>query len=312
MNARRLTVTGLPLLAVLVFSQQVETARQVPPGPPPGQPVRPAAPAAQAVAPRTPLSALPPAGAGQTRQELGKILGYYSPNLARVLAMDPLLLQNAAYLEPYPELVAFLGQHPEVTRNPSYYLAEFRPSYERPADRDTEVLRMWSSMFEGFAIFMVFGTVTGALIWLVKTLVDYRRWYRLSKVQTEAHNKLLDRFTANEELLGYINTPSGRRFLESAPIMLDGAGSMSSPLKRILWAVEIGAVLACGAGGILVARYNVPAELSQPLFVVGVFAASLGVGFIVAAVASFLISKRLGVLDPAASGTGRIDVPPAV
>ena len=93
--------------------------------------------------------------------------------------------------------------------------------------------------------------------------------------------------------------------------MLDGAASVSSPLKRILWAVEIGVVLACGAGGILIARYNVPAELSQPLFVVGVFAASLGVGFILAAVASFLISKRLGVLNPTASGTGRTDAPPA-
>ena len=312
---RRVKVCALLALAVFAWSGTAECARQVAaaPGQPARQGIQPqvASPAAPAVR-RAPVSSLPPAGAEQTREQLGKVLSYYSPNLARVLAMDPLLLQNAAYLEPYPELVTFLGQHPEVTRNASYYFAEFRLNYEPPPSRDTEGLRMWRSMFEGFAIFMVFGTVTGALIWLVKTLVDYRRWYRLSKVQTEAHNKLLDRFTANEELLGYINTPSGRRFLESAPIMLDGAGSVSSPLKRILWAVEIGAVLACGAGGILVARWNVPAELSQPLFVAGVFAASLGVGFIVAAVASFLISKRLGVLNPAAAGTGRIDVPPAV
>ncbi len=312
MNVRRSIVAGSLAVAVFAVSQQAEGARQVQAVP--GQPARPAMPAAQAIPPvasRVPVSSIPPIGAEETREELRKVLGYYSPNLGRILAMDPLLLQNAAYLEPYPELVVFLAQHPEVARNASYYFANFRPDYSTPPDRDTQVFRMWSTMFEGFAIFLVFGTVTGALIWLVKTLVDYRRWYRLSKVQTEAHNKLLDRFTANEELLSYINTPSGKRFLESAPIMLDGAGSVSSPLKRILWAVEIGAVLACGAGGILIARYNVPSELSQPLFVAGVFAASLGVGFIVAAVASFLISKRLGVLDPTASGTGRTDAPPA-
>jgi len=311
MNVRRTMVAPLLALALFTFANAAESARQVQAAP--GQPARPAPPAGQAVtpvAPRVPVSSIPPVGADETREELQKVLGYYSPNLGRILAMDPLLLQNPAYLEPYPELVVFLSQHPEVSRNASYYFANFRPDDDTPPDRETQVFRMWNTMFQGFAIFLVFGTVTGALVWLVKTLVDYRRWYRLSKVQTEAHNKLLDRFTANEELLSYINTPSGKRFLESAPIMLDGAGSVSSPLKRILWAVEIGAVLACGAGGILVARYNVPSELSQPLFVVGVFAASLGVGFIVAAVASFLISKRLGVLDPTASGTGRVDAPP--
>jgi hypothetical protein len=310
MNVRRFAVAGSLVLAVLAASQQAECARQAQPGA--GQPARQVAPPAAASAvPHVPVSPVPPAAADETRKALRKVLSYYSPNLGRVLALDPLLLQNASYLEPYPELTLFLGQHPEVTRNPTYYLSDFRPDYYMPPDRETRILNMWEGVFAGLGVFLAFSVVTGTLIWLVKTLVDYRRWYRLSKVQTEAHNKLLDRFTANEELLGYINTPSGKRFLESAPIMLDGAASISSPLKRILWAVEIGVVLACGAGGILIARYNVPPELGQPLFVVGVFAVSLGVGFILAAVASFLISKRLGVLTPSASGTGRIDAPPA-
>jgi hypothetical protein len=311
MNVRCLTVAGSLVLAVLAVSQQAESARQAQPAP--GQSVRQAAPPVPAagVSARVPVSSLPPAAADENRKALRKVLAYYSPTLGRVLAMDPLLLQNAAYLEPYPELVVFLNQHPEVTRNAAYYFSEYRSDFYTPPDRDEQVRRMWGSLFGGFALFAAFSVVTGVLIWLVKTLVDYRRWYRLSKVQTEAHNKLLDRFSANEELLSYINTHSGRRFLESAPIMLDSAASIASPLKRILWAVEIGVVLACGAGGILIARYNVPPELAQPLFVIGVFVVALGVGFILAAVASFLISKRLGVLDPPAAGTGRIDAPPA-
>jgi hypothetical protein len=308
---RRLNVAVLLVLALFALSLPAESARQAQPGP--GQPGRPSAPLAQAAvpAPRGAVSSLPPEAADQTRKALHKVLSYYSPNLSRILALDPLLLQNGAYLEPYPELVVFLGQHPEVTRNAAYYFSEYRSDYYTPPDRDTQIVRVWSRMFEGFFIFVGFGIVTGTLVWLVKTLVDYRRWYRLSKVQTEAHNKLLDRFTANEELLAYINTPSGKRFLESAPILLDAAASIASPLKRILWAVEIGVVLACGAGGILLARANIPADLAQPFSVAGIFVASIGVGFILAAVASFLISKRLGVLSAAASGTGRIDAPPA-
>ena len=39
-------------------------------------------------------------------------------------------------------------------------------------------------------------------------------------MQYQVHNKLLDRFTSNEDLLAYVQTPAGRRFLESAPIPL--------------------------------------------------------------------------------------------
>ncbi|HJX29810.1 MAG TPA: hypothetical protein VJ885_18055 [Thermoanaerobaculia bacterium] len=34
------------------------------------------------------------------------------------------------------------------------------------------------------------------------------------------HNKILDRFNTTEQLLEYIRTPAGSKFLESAPIPL--------------------------------------------------------------------------------------------
>jgi hypothetical protein len=43
----------------------------------------------------------------------------------------------------------------------------------------------------------------------------------LSKVQTEVHTKIVDRFTANDDLLAYIQSPAGSKFLESSPIHLD-------------------------------------------------------------------------------------------
>jgi hypothetical protein len=209
-------------------------------------------------------------------------------------------------------LIAFLQQHPEVARNGADFLSDFRPSYYREPDHATQVFRMWQSLFQGVAIFMVFGLVTGALAWLVKTLVDYRRWYRLSKVQTEAHNKLLDRFTANDELLAYIATPSGKRFLESAPIMLDtSAASIGAPVRRILWAVEIGVVMVCLGIGIFFARTAVPAEVGLVLFAVSIVVTALGVGFVLASGASYLLSRRLGVLGGAASRqTGDADAQP--
>jgi hypothetical protein len=311
MNVRRALVTAVLVLAASALSRPAECARQVPAAVP-GQAARQVARPAQLVAPAelaAPRAAAEDADA--VRDQLEKLLSRYSPNVGRVFALDPLLLQNAAYLETYPDLVVFLNQHPEVLRNSSYYLAPFRSDFYRTPDRETRTIQMWGAFFAGLAVFSGFLILTGALMWVIKTLVDYRRWYRLSKVQTEAHNKLLDRFTANEELLAYINTPSGKRFLESAPIMLDGTGSMGSPLKRILWAVQVGVVLACAAGGILIGRYAVPPDFGPPFTVAGYLFVALGIGFILAAVASFVISQRMGVLGPASKGAGQTDAPAA-
>ena len=65
-------------------------------------------------------------------------------------------------------------------------------------------------------------------IWLIKTLVDYRRWLRLTKIQTEAHTKLLDRLTSNDDLRAYIQSPSGRRF--PFPSVLEIRRATGSPV----------------------------------------------------------------------------------
>jgi hypothetical protein len=253
-------------------------------------------------APQPSVVYAPSEDAKQTRQALKQVLSRYSPTLARVLALDPQLLQNAAYLAPYPDLAAFLAQHPDVAHNAPYYFGQFEPGYYETPDRDTQMIHMWSGFLGGMTAFLVFCVITGLLVWLIKTLTDNRRWTRLLKTQTEAHNKLLDRFGANEELLAYISSPAGKRFLESAPIELGpAASSVGGPMRRILWATEIGVVLACGGGGLLIARRSLPYDLSQMMWLVAVFAISLGIGFILAAGASYMLSRRMGILGPAVS-----------
>ena len=98
---------------------------------------------------------------------------------------------------------------------------------------------MWRSIGGDIAGFSVFLVITFVLIWAIKTLIEQRRWSRLSSIQTEVHSKLLDRFTSNEELLAYIQTPAGKRFFESAPIPLEaGPRPMSAPVGRIFWTVS--------------------------------------------------------------------------
>lgn len=231
--------------------------------------------------------------AQRTRDEMSQLLERYPPSLRTVLSVDPSLLGNQPFLATYPALVGFLNAHPEVAHNPSFYI-------------DAPVLRFrggpaaqaWKDVMSDFVIVANFGMAVGLLGWLIRTLVDYRRWNRLTSTQAEFHTKLVDRFTANNDLLAYIQSPAGTRFLQSAPIALDaGPRSMGAPLGRILWSVQGGVVLIAAGIGLWVVSGQVGDDGAQPLHALGVIGVALGVGFAVSAIISFVISRRLGLIE---------------
>jgi hypothetical protein len=241
------------------------------------------------------------ADAEQTRERLRQLLERHPPSLADVLRLDPTLLTNTDYLAPYPELAAFLTEHPEVAHNPAFYIGTPQGS---PWERDPRagVMRMWEEVMQGLMILCVIGVITGVLVWLVRTLVDYRRWLRLTRIQTETHTKLMDRLTSHEDLLAYMQTPAGRRFLESAPIALDAASRpLGAPLSRVLWSVQAGAVLGLGGVGMLFVSRRAMPEVGEGLWTIGVLALALGAGFLVSAVVAYLLASRLGLFDTRAS-----------
>lgn len=246
--------------------------------------------------------------AAETLQQLELLLSRYPPALGRVLKLDPMLLGNPEYLSSYPALADFLARHPEVGHNPTYFLSFVRGAgdYSPPPEPRSESAMLWQQMMEGIAVGLVFLTVMGTFAWLVRLLVDYRRWSRLAKVQSDAHNKLLDRFTANDELLAYIRTPAGSRFLESAPIALDpGHRTIGAPFGRILWSIQAGVVLAAGGLGLQFVSTRVADKVSEPLFALGVLGLALGAGFVISAVIAYALSRRLGLFEPAAAGSER-------
>jgi hypothetical protein len=242
--------------------------------------------------------------ANETREEFEGLLKRMPPAVGRVLRLDPSLLRNQAYLAPYPALGNFLQQHPEVVNNPGYYLENVRielwhpPS---PRDRQNDAVNLWRNAIEGFTILIAFIVVSSGVLWIIKTVLDWRRWTRTSRVQAEVHNKLLDRFTANDDLLAYIQTPAGQKFLESAPLPVETASRpMFAPYSRILWSTQAGLVFAAAGVGLLYVAGRVIEEVSQLLFAVGVLALAVGVGFVVSAVASLLLSQRLGLMTASA------------
>jgi hypothetical protein len=206
-----------------------------------------------------------------------------------------------SYLAPYPALVNYLHEHPEIALNPAYYLGGLATNSGQE-DRTARVIDMWSRFLESITILAGFTLAAGMLTWLVKTFIDYRRWNRLSRVQAEVHTKILDRFSSNDEILAYISTPAGAKFLQSAPISLDtGTKSVGAPLNRILWSLQAGLVLAAAGAGMHYASNSMQYGDGEPLRVLGAVAIALGLGFAVSAGVAFLLSLRLGLLNSPSS-----------
>jgi hypothetical protein len=226
-----------------------------------------------------------------TRNRLQQLLYQLPPNVRSVLQYDPSLVERPDYLNPYPTLQAFLKEHPEIARNPSYFFGQ--PDNQRRPN-PTDAL---AAILAGTGLFIFFMTLLITVGSMAQQVVAYRRWVRQTRMQIDVHTKILDRMQSNEDLLAYVQTPAGRTFLEFAP-----AGPMpetrvsSAPFGRILWSVQAGVVLASLGIGLRYAQGHVPEEIVPAFTVLGVIVMSLGLGAVVSAVVAYVLSSRLGLL----------------
>jgi hypothetical protein len=262
-----------------------------------------AAPAAQTAATATTTTTEAPASQGETgendaeppsraaiRERLVVLLRQHPDELSEVLDLDPALLSNDAFLARYPDLQEFVAANPDVRRNPHYFTRGLGgPRIIRQSSPLDELI-------ESVAIMFTFALLAAALAWVIRTIIDQKRWNHLSRRQSEVHNKILDRFGSSEELLTYIKTPAGTKFLESAPISLHTEPAKPiGPATRMIWSIQIGIVVAAAGLGMLLVSLRLPGESGQGLFAMGVIAFCTGGGFIASALVSMLLSKRFGL-----------------
>jgi hypothetical protein len=286
----RLTATLiLALLAASgVFAQQAE-----PPATATGLPIEaePAAVATETVVEQPAGTETEASSPYASRQRFEMLIDRHPPELARVLALDPSLLSNEPFLARYPEIAQFVAANPEVRRNPHYFVRQFDFEPRRERGPMEEII-------EALSIAFVFGLTAFALAWIVRTIIEQKRWNRLSRTQAEVHNKILDRFGSSEELLAYIKTPAGSKFLESAPIPLHTEPARQQthvPMSRAMWSIQVGVIVAAAGLGMLLVSLRSDPETARELFAMGVIAFFIGAGFIGSAAVSISMSRRMGL-----------------
>ncbi|HLY62901.1 MAG TPA: hypothetical protein VKV95_19320 [Terriglobia bacterium] len=244
-----------------------------------------------------------------TRRTFNEVLERY-PRLNNVISRDPTLLTNQEYMTTNaPGLWEFLQKHPEIASDPEFFL-EGRLRREGFNERDNAPDPVSMRILNDVWPFLVFVIMMGSLLHILRSILENRRWTRLAKVQAEAHSKLLERFGSSQELLAYMSTEPGRKFLESAPIPVDlePQTKFGAPLSRILWSAQLGFILALGGAGLLYIRGSVVGG-DEPLLVFGTLGMTFGIGFILSAAFSYGLSKHLGLFERAEnSPTHRTDL----
>jgi hypothetical protein len=231
----------------------------------------------------------------QTVNELRELLNRYPPTVREVLQLDSSLLDQPGYLDPYPALAAFLQQHPEIRRSPSFFLGE--PERRRD-ERDPKIraLDMMESMLGAGAVFTGVIVAMTLLASLLRQVIEYRRWLRQVRVQTEANTKVIDRLTSNEDLLAYAQTAAGASFLRAAPAAME-TPRVGAPIGRILWSVQAGVVLAALGIGLWLVKGSVMDEIAPGFLVMGTVAVAVGLGFVVSAGIAYILTFRLRAFE---------------
>jgi hypothetical protein len=246
-----------------------------------------------------------------TREQLFKLLRV-SPSLTQVIQVDPSLLADSEYVgRTNPELAQFLQSHPQIVRSPEFYLfgeVGRGQRFERRVWPEVNERNDFSwSRVEGDLIpFLVFIFILGAVLWVLRAVLEHWRWGRLFRAQTDVYNKLLERFSSNEELLAYMRSDAGKRSLESAlPLAMESRSQFSSPIARVLTPLQIGVVMALAGLGFLYLRNDF--KDTAALLVFGTMGLMLGLGFIISAGLSWALARHLGLMPsnpPAQAGNG--------
>jgi len=218
------------------------------------------------------------------------------PEIANDVAGRPAAMSDPNFLHEHPELQAFLDSHPQVKADPRAFLS---PRAWREEPRRSEDAAEFESYFFPSAVIVCFLL---AILWVLRTVLENRRWNQSFKMHEELQTKLIEKFASGQDFNAYMQSDAGRRLLEWTPPATDTIWrGLPNAIGRIFWSLQAGLVLLLVGVGMLLLRGQMAARDVPPLLVFGTLGVTLGAGFILSALVSYGLSKHLGLIG----GTGQ-------
>jgi hypothetical protein len=128
------------------------------------------------------------------------------------------------------------------------------------------------------------------IAWIVFVIVDGGRRKEQLKVSSTFHGKVLEKLGSSAEFGAFLETDGGKQLMKS--LTVEGPSAKT----RILGSTQTGIV--CTAVGLaMLILGGIFYYLRDGLWVLGGIVTACGVGFIVSTIASYRLSKALGILD---------------
>jgi len=152
---------------------------------------------------------------------------------------------------------------------------------------------------DSLAPVLILVTIFTAIVLMVRTVTVNRRLHQIAKLQSDMQTRLLEKFGTSQDLIAYLESPAGQKFLESATI------ERRNPFGRILGSIQAGIVLTMAGLGFFVLqgqwRY-----VEEGFLFLGTMGLALGLGFLLSSAAAYFLSKSWGLLD--GRGDARVEL----
>jgi hypothetical protein len=149
---------------------------------------------------------------------------------------------------------------------------------------------MADKVFEAFIPMVVSVGLFALVAWIVFVIADGRRRREQLKVTSEFHTKILEKMGSTAEFGAFLETDGGRRFMKS--LTVEGPSAKT----RMLGATQTG-IVCTTIGVAMLILGGIFYYLRDGLWVMGGIITACGIGFIVSTVASYRLSKTLGLLE---------------
>jgi len=153
-------------------------------------------------------------------------------------------------------------------------------------------------MSEIAPVFALIAMMTAGLL-VVRMAIENGKSKREAEAQLQLHTRLIDKFGSPRELLDYLQSDAGKKFLTPATVQ------KIMPYKRILGAAQAGIVLTFVGAAFWLIRGSFDQEEMRAATFLGGVTLAFGLGFIVSAILAHVLSRKWGLLNGNGSGTGK-------
>jgi hypothetical protein len=147
-------------------------------------------------------------------------------------------------------------------------------------------------------VFALITTMIAAVL-IVRMAIENGKAKRETEAQLQMHTRLIDRFGSPKELLDYLQSDAGKRFLAPASVQ------KAMPYKRILGAAQAGIVLTFVGVAVWLIRDSFGQEGVRAATFLGSVTFAFGLGFLCSAILAHILSRKWGLLKGNGGGAGQ-------